>query len=44
MSMPRDHDAKLLDELFRAILDELMSGRLRADGLVEAQSHRDQSP
>ncbi len=30
-----DHEAMLFDELFRAILEDLMSERLRADGLVE---------
>lgn len=29
-----DHEARLLDELFRAMLEELMSGRLSATGLI----------
>ncbi len=32
-----DHEARLLDELFRSMLEELMSGRLRADGLAELE-------
>ena len=30
--------ARLLEELFRAMLEELMSGRLPAGALVEAES------
>jgi type I restriction enzyme, S subunit len=33
-----DHEARLLQELFRAMLEELMSGALRADSLVDAAS------
>jgi len=30
-----EHEARLLEELFRAMLEELMSGRLPAGALVE---------
>lgn len=33
-----DHEAQLLDELFKAMLEELMSGRLSTAGLVELNS------
>lgn len=33
-----DTQARLLEELFRAMLEELMSGRLPAGALVEAES------
>jgi len=33
-----DHEARLLQELFRAMLEELMSGRLPAGALVEVES------
>lgn len=33
-----EHEARLLQELFRAMLEELMSGRLPAGALVGAES------
>lgn len=33
-----DHEARLLDELFRAMLEELMSGRLSTAGMVKNES------
>jgi type I restriction enzyme, S subunit len=33
-----DHEARLLQELFRAMLEELMSGRLQAGALAAAES------
>ncbi len=33
-----EHEARLHEELFRVMLEELMSGRMRTVGLAEAQS------
>lgn len=32
-----DHEARLLDELFRAMLEEMMAGRLAAGVLVKPE-------